>query len=62
MPHALDYRRTGANSERSGQATLWREPTLTERIALALMEDERAAHSTRARVLPSAPRKFSWEQ
>lgn len=47
----------------NGHATpILREPTLHERIALALMEDERAAHSTRARTLPSAPRKFSWEQ
>ena len=47
---------------RTGCGTaLHRTPTLTERIALALMEDERRAHASRSRPGPSAPRRFSWE-
>lgn len=44
-----------------GSSGFFRTPTLHERIALVLMEDERRAALARQRPGPSTPRRFSWE-
>lgn len=59
MAHSLNFNPHGHRG--GGSASLFRPPTLNERIALALMEDERRATLARQRPGPSTPRRFSWE-